>query len=665
MSNNVQDASTRSASTDEVFLYTRDEDYPDHVVTRDIMMTTRDGLQLSTDVYLPARNGVVVEGRFPAILDRTPYDKKLRGPFVNDPEFFVKRGYAFVFQDTRGHGGSEGDFTLFGVGHDGRDGYDAVEWIAEQPWSDGKVATNGWSADCMTQLSLAVEAPPHLTAMYLSHGPSNYYQELGGSNGALRWCHGVAYSFRNAFLDRAVVEDPVLEASLQTQYENIEDWYSQSPAKLKKLFEGVPSIEKFLSEWLDNREFDDYWKQPGYYFEDYYQNFPDIPMFFMGAWYDFFLRGTIRNFVRLSELHESPKFLLVTPGLHGPGPARRPWQGDVFFGEQSVVEWNSLRLGFFDHFVTGTATGNFDRQWVKTFIMGGGDGRAVEVAGSELPIEVYGRWAAETATSGSRLKMHHGGQWAEADTWPVSGTEAVPFYLHADGTLSTDRPGGPAQPSTYQFDPQHPVPQIGGDWTHRPQFVKQPGEVQSSAVKQAAGPGPRDQVARRGWLGCTDDLPLWVRPDVLSFTTPRLTEPIEVVGDLRVVLYISSSAVDTDFTVKLIDEHPPNEDYPGGFAMLIRDGIMRCRYRDSFEQPELMEPGTIYRLDVDFWATANRFDVGHRLRLDISSSNFPSFDVNPNTGEPIGRHTHTVVALNSVHHDADNPSCLILPVRVS
>jgi uncharacterized protein len=649
----------------DLFDYERPEEYSDVVITRNVMMTTRDGIELSTDVYLPARDGVPVDGQFPAIMDRTPYDKALRGPFVNDPEYFVKRGYAFVFQDTRGHGGSGGDFKLFGVGHDGRDGYDAVEWIAQQPWSNGKVATNGWSADCMTQLSLAVEAPPHLTAMYLSHGPSNYYQDLASTNGALRWCHGVAYSFRNAFLDRAVREDPVLEARLQAQYESIEDWYYQTPVKLKKLFEGVPSVERFLSEWLDNRDFNDYWKQPGYYFEDYYDNFPDIPMFFMGAWYDFFLRGTIRNFVGLSQRQETPKFLLVGPGLHGPGPARRPWQGDVYFGEQSCVEWNSLRLGFFDQFLKGAPTGNYDKQWVKTFLMGGGDGKAVDVAGTELPIEVYGRWAAETATSGPRVKMDHGGQWQEADGWPIAGTEETSFFLHGGGTLSTDSPTSLGSVTRYEFDPKHPVPQIGGDWTHRPQFINQPGEVTSAAVKQAAGPGPRDQIARRGWLGCTDDLPLWVRPDIVSFSTPVLTEPIDVVGDLKVVLYVSSSAVDTDFTFKLVDEHPPNADYPGGFAMLIRDGIIRTRYRDSFEKPELMEPGTIYRLEVDFWATANSFGVGHRLRLDISSSNFPSFDVNPNTGEPIGYHTHTLVALNSVHHDAEHPSRLILPVRTS
>jgi putative CocE/NonD family hydrolase len=209
-------------------------------------MTTRDGYTLVADAYVPARDGVAVQGEFPAILDRTPYDKNIRAHLVNDPEYIVKRGYVFVFQDTRGHGGSEGEFSLFGVGHDGVDGHDAVEWIAEQPWSDGDVATCGWSADCISQLILGIERPPHLEAMFLGHGPSNYYQE-----------------------------------------------------KFVKVFEDVPPIERWVSGWLDNRTYTDFWKQPGFNSEEHLADYPDIPMFIMGAWYDFFLRGTIRNFVGL------------------------------------------------------------------------------------------------------------------------------------------------------------------------------------------------------------------------------------------------------------------------------------------------------------------------------------------------------------------------------
>lgn len=645
-----------------LFSYTRPEQYSEVAVIRDIMMPARDGTRLSTDVYLPARGGVPVAERVPAILDRTPYDKAIRGPFVNDPEFLTKRGYAFVFQDTRGHGGSEGNFRLWGLGHDGIDGYDAVEWIAAQPWCDGRVFTSGWSADCMTQLSLAVERPPHLQGMYLAHGPSNYYQELGGSNGALRLCHGLAYSFRNAFLDTNVKADPVLRAALEEYYADIETWYRRPPSEYLKIFEGVPSMQRWLKEWLHNREFNDYWKQPGYNFEEYHQKLPDIPMFFMGAWYDFFLRGTIRNFVGLSKVHTSKKFLLITPSLHGPGPSKRSWQGEVFFGAHAKVEWNNLRLAFFDECV-GRQTGHFERSWARVFVMGGGDSSAVPVGDGALPITVYGRWAAEGAQP-HRVKMNHGGKWAEAEQWPLPNTEQVPYYLHGDRSLRLDPPKGDVPPTAYYFDPARPCPQIGGDWTHRPRFISQPGLVSTGKDNEVlTGPGPRDQVSRRGWLGCEDDLPLWSRPDVVSFETSPLAEPVELIGDVSVVLYVASSAPDTDFTFKLIDQCPPTKDYPRGFAMLLRDGIMRCRYRNSFERAELMTPGTVYELTVDLWATANLFQPGHRIRLDISSSNFPSFDVNPNTGEDIGFHTHQVVAENSVYHDSQHPSRLLLRVR--
>ncbi len=274
-------------------------------------------------------------------------------------------------------------------------------------------------------------------------------------------------------------------------------------------------------------------------------------------------------------------------------------------GEQSTVEWNRLRLSFFDQFLKGIDTGCYDDSWAKMFIMGGGDGTAVDVGREELPLNNYARWSSEPATSGRRMKINHGGRWIEAPGWPVEPVAPTPFYLHAGGGLSTVAPADAAAPSRYEFDPRNSCPQIGGDWTHRRQFAGNPGLVSAEDGTQFAAPGPRDQVARRNWFGCTDDMPLWTRPDVLTFSTDPLDEAVEVVGNMRVVLYASSSAVDTDFTFKLIDEYPPNPDYPNGFAMLIHDGIVRARYRDSFEREELMEPGTVYRFDVDFWATAN------------------------------------------------------------
>ena len=174
--------------------------------------------------------------------------------------------------------------------------------------------------------------------------------------------------------------------------------------------------------------------------------------------------------------------------------------------------------------------------------------------------------------------------------------------------------------------------------------------------------GPRDQLCRKDMFGCRDDLPIWSKPEVLSFVTPRLEEDIELVGPVTVKLWASSSAIDTDFTAKLIDWYPPNEHYPHGFALGLTDSIIRARYRESFERSVFMQPGKVYDFTIDLWSVSNLFKAGHRIRLDISSSNFPAFDVNPNTGEKVGYHTRTVVAHNTIYHDAEHPSHIVLPV---
>ena len=177
--------------------------------------------------------------------------------------------------------------------------------------------------------------------------------------------------------------------------------------------------------------------------------------------------------------------------------------------------------------------------------------------------------------------------------------------------------------------------------------------------------GPQDQVCHPDFPGCSGELPLAARPDVLVFETEPLTEDVQVAGPLTVELYVSTDAPDTDFTAKLVDQYPPSADYPGGFALILQDSIVRLRYRDGLERADLVRPGTVVPVTIDLWMTGNRFVAGHRIRLDVSSSNYPTYDPNPNTGEPIGYHTHTRVARNTVHHDAERPSRLVLPVQPS
>lgn len=259
------------------------------------------------------------------------------------------------------------------------------------------------------------------------------------------------------------------------------------------------------------------------------------------------------------------------------------------------------------------------------FVMGGGSGKKT----------VDGR-------------LDHGGRWVSASAWPTPGAISRQFFLHTEGTLSEQPPAGSSPPSVFMFDPTNPVPTIGG---------------RIDSGKQLASQGPYDQRCIRGKVfGCEDDLPLSARPDVLVFQTSPLAEDVVINGPLTVKLWVSSSAVDTDFTAKLLDVYPPTADYPRGYDLLLADRIVRARYRSSVERPELLKPGETYEVTIDLLGVANRFQQGHRIRVDISSSNFPFYDVNPNTGEPLGRHTHMVPAVNTIYHDAAHRSHIVLSI---
>jgi uncharacterized protein len=247
--------------------------------------------------------------------------------------------------------------------------------------------------------------------------------------------------------------------------------------------------------------------------------------------------------------------------------------------------------------------------------------------------------------------IDHGGYWIEAPSWPLPDAEMTAYHLHAGGRLAPEPPKGADTKSSFSYDPKNPCPQVGGDYNFA--FTR----------RDRDNMGPQDQVGNPKHPGCVDELPLSSRPDVLVFETDPLEEDVEIVGAISLELFVSTDVPDTDFTAKLIDQYPPTTDYPYGFALILQDSIVRLRYRNGLEKADFVEPGTIVPITIDLWMTGNRFVKGHRIRLDISSSNFPTYDPNPNTGEPIGYHTHTRVALNTVYHDADRPSRLFLPVR--
>jgi len=287
---------------------------------------------------------------------------------------------------------------------------------------------------------------------------------------------------------------------------------------------------------------------------------------------------------------------------------------------------------------------------VQIFVMGGGGGRKTELG-----------------------KLDHGGRWRSENEWPLARAHPTPYFLDGDGSLRTEPPADGAEPRRFAYDPDDPVPTIGGLYCAVGELPPEgEGAIEPAwmrllnpalLLRNIMTPGPADQKESPAYFTAREPYRrLSERPDVLVYQTEPLTEPVEVTGRVEVELWIASSAVDTDFTAKLVDVYPPNEDYPEGYDMLLNDSIIRTRYRNGFEREELMEPGTPYLVRMLLPPTSNLFAPGHRIRIDVSSSNFPRLERNPNTGEPIGRHTHQVVAQQTVFADAQRPSRVVLPI---
>ena len=590
-------------------------------IRKNVMMPARDGVRLATDVYLPDGEPVP-PGPFPAILIRTPYSK---AGVAKTAEFFTKFGYAVAVQDVRGRYSSEGTFYIYT--QEGPDGKDAVEWVAARPWCNGDVGTYGGSYLAATQNALAVLRPPHLKTMFILVGTSNYVEDGAGRGGAFALLHNATYGFRLAYTgkeartyDAEEPEDTASGLAVKRAYEKLGDWLKAAPLKDNSPLAWTPSYRKWYADWRAHPTYDDYWKQNGYNFEEYYSQYPDIPICFVGGWYDIFKRGTLNNFKGLSGRKSYTK-LLMGPWTHSTG---KTFAGDVDFGKQAEMKMKHAAVRWFDHFLKGKDQGIEKEPPVKYFLMGAG----------------------KTAKNKDG-RLQSGGGWKTAATWPPKGFVEQRFYLHRDGSLKTTTAPKPDR-SIFQYDPRNPVPTIGGNIDSGKHLVRR---------------GAQNQVSIKGDFAATDELPLSARRDVLTFETAPLAYDIEVTGAIRAELWVSSSAKDTDFTAKLIDVYPPSKDYPDGYAMNLEDGILRMRFRNSREKEELMSPQGLYKVRINLWATANLFRKGHKIRLDVSSSNFPMYDVNPNTGEPLGRHTRLESALNTVYHGGERPSCLVLPVR--
>jgi putative CocE/NonD family hydrolase len=545
----------------------------------------RDGTKLRADIYRPK-----ADGKFPVLLVRTPYDK------TNEMQFGARaaaRGYVVVAQDVRGRYHSEGEWYPFK--NETQDGYDTVEWAAALPYSNGKVGMFGGSYVGATQFLAAIARPPHLAGICPNVTASNYHDGWTYQGGAFEqwfnesWSTGLAENTMDRRVDAG---------------QNAVPWTQKLPLTAYPVLE-VPAstgIAPYFTDWLAHPYFDEYWKQ--WSIEDHYAQI-QVPVFSLGAWYDIFLGGTLRNYARLkkeagTEEARRGQKLMVYVGGHAGGSDNRK-VGAVDFGDKLPFDFDEVMLSWYDSLLKGQTSSAPAEKPVKLFVMGRNE-------------------------------------WRDEDDWPLARAKSTRYYLHSagsangatgDGSLSVTLPSA-EKADQFTYDPANAVPTLGGPLCCGP--------------FPPAGLGPQDQSKAEE------------RSDVLVFTTPALNKDLEVTGPASLELYVSSSAVDTDFTGKLVDV------WPNGFAQNLTEGILRLRYRNSQEKPELAKPGEIYRIVVDLWATSNVFLAGHKVRLEVSSSNFPRFDRNLNTGEDQAAGTRMNKATNVIYHDKAHPSAMSLPV---
>jgi uncharacterized protein len=599
---------------------------PKLTIDRNVMVAMRDGVRLATDVYRPAGAGT-----YPAILVRTPYSKD---GLEDEGAYFAQQGYAYVVQDTRGRFRSEGTFEIYV--QDGPDGLDTARWLNAQPWFNRQqgFAVFGNSYLASTALSTAEMKPPNLKALYISIASANYHDDGAWRGGAFQLAHNLFFSAVTMCPNR------IARAGLKVTLPSGADWgalfglESATPLDQRLISDNCP----WYHQWTANSDQNWYWDQPGLDHAAFFDHLPPIPMAFLGGWYDQFLGGTIVDYQGApghpsdpqGSLMEHPPpagqsvSLTLGPWIHG--QMHQPYAGDGYFGPAAVVDQRAEALHWFNRYLKGGDGAGPQPNTVRYFLMGGG---TRSVSGAPDPA--------------ARDHVDIGGSWRTTSSWPPPEAQYVPYYLRANGVLAPERPGR-EQPDVYDYDPHDPVPTLGGN-------------ISSGSVLAPAG--ALVQRCRRDLLTCHGSMQeLAARPDVLTYATDPLDQDLAVVGPLTVDLWAATSAADTDFTAKLVDV------YPNGDAVNVADGIIRARYRDDPRAEHPVEPGEPTEYTIDLWHTAMLFKAGHRVRVDISSSNFPHYDRNLNTGEPIGSDTldGAVIATQTIYHDAVRPSHIVLPV---
>jgi hypothetical protein len=575
---------------------------PAVLIDADVPMTTRDGVTLRADIYRPD-----APGRFPVLLSRLPYDKGLRRrPGDIDP--FVERGYVVVMQDTRGRFASGGD-EYDPLTWEAQDGYDAVEWAAALPWADGQVGTMGQSYLGATQYLLAPTRPPHLKAAFPASAPADFHQAwVYHSGGAFELGWQVPYAIlmaRDTIARRGLTGTllPELERELAVAPT---PWAPPLSAEayrrlpLMAWADKLAPVAPYLGDYLRHPEDGPRWW--GINVERQHDRV-STPMYHLTSWYDIFLHGGIANFCGLRRHAVTGEARAAQKLLIGPWAHLFPYTSP-----------------------TSTGTGDIDF----------GSDALIDV--HQIQLRWFDHWLKGIDTGildepPVRIFVMGENRWRDESEWPLGRARHVPYYFHGGGranTASGDGALGPHPPADepadhFVYEPADPVPTRGGNTLIIP-------------------------------MGVQDQRPVEARADVLVYTGEALADPLEVTGPIEVTLFAASSAPDTDFTAKLVDVRPD------GYARNLADGIVRARYRRSRETPVPLTPGEVSRFTIDLWATSYVFGRGHRIRVEISSSNFPRFDRNLNTGECQATGTRWEVARQTVFHDRRYPSHIVLPL---
>lgn len=590
------------------------------VVDQKVMMPMRDGIRLATDIYRPKTDQPV-----PVIFSKTPYNFNSFGDGEYRTRTFerayeaVQRGYAYVVQNERGRYFSEGDWDILGVPT--TDGYDAFTWLAEQDWCNGKIGTYGCSSTAEWQMAVAaLDHPAHAAMVPMGFGAGvgrvgdymeqgNWYR--GGAQQMLftSWLYSTQHDEMAPRLPDGISQEDLLRLQrfydLSPEYPKV-DWteaFYHLPVKdIIKNVEGPTGIYERMIERKPN---DPAWYEGGLYHDD--MGF-GVPSFWFVSWYDvsvspnIALFNHVRNNIADPEVADN-QYLVIAPTLHC--QYTRATENTIV-GERSVgdarLDYDALIYGWFDYWLKGEANGILE----------------------ETPrIQYY--------TMGSN-------QWQQAETWPPADATMTTFYLNSDGQANSLYGNGrltrsepkKAGSDTFVYDPENPVPSYGGN------VCCTGGAIEGGSFDQRA---------------------MEARQDILVYSTPPLEEGVEVSGFIECTLYVSSDAKDTDFTLKLIDV------YPDGRAYNLDETIQRVRYREGYDKEVFMEKGEVYKVDLTPLCTSNYFEKGHQIRIEVSSSNFPRFTRNLNTGGNNFDETEGVKATNTVHHSSQYPSSIRLPIK--